>query len=71
MGVKDELKKLKETLEMIDAVTTDAEKRQVQDSAVKLWLRRLKEAAYEADDVLDEFSYKVLRDLKWAGKETR
>ncbi|XP_026387915.1 putative disease resistance protein RGA3 [Papaver somniferum] len=60
-GVDDEFKKLKDTLEMISAVTTDAENRQVSDQSVRLWLRRLKGAAYDADDVLDEFTYEAMR----------
>ncbi|XP_026384215.1 putative disease resistance protein RGA3 [Papaver somniferum] len=60
-GVDDEFKRLKGTLEMISAVTTDAENRQVNDEAVRLWLRRLKSAAYDADDVLDEFTYEAMR----------
>ncbi|XP_026400865.1 putative disease resistance protein RGA3 [Papaver somniferum] len=60
-AVKDDFKKLNDTLEMISAVTTDAENRQVSDEAVRLWLRKLKGAAYDADDLLDEFAYEVMR----------
>ncbi|XP_026433512.1 disease resistance protein RGA2-like isoform X2 [Papaver somniferum] len=60
-GVKDDLKKLKETLDMIVAVTSDAENKQINDAAVRLWLRKLKEVAYDADDVLDEFLYETMR----------
>ncbi|XP_026431559.1 putative disease resistance protein RGA3 [Papaver somniferum] len=60
-GVEDDLKKLQSTLQMIAAVTDDAEKKQLSDSSVRLWLERLKDAAYDADDVLDEFSYEVMR----------
>ncbi|XP_026430908.1 putative disease resistance protein RGA3 [Papaver somniferum] len=60
-GVEKELKKLKNTLEMIGAVTSDAEEKQVKDSSVRLWLRWLRDVAYDADDVLDEFSYEAMR----------
>ncbi|XP_026417169.1 disease resistance protein RGA2-like [Papaver somniferum] len=60
-GIEDELKKLERTLEMIQAVTVDAEKKQANDAAVRLWLRRLKDVAYDADDVLDVFSYEAMR----------
>ncbi|XP_026405132.1 putative disease resistance protein RGA3 [Papaver somniferum] len=60
-GVEDDLKKLQSTLQMIAEVTDDAEKKQLSDSSVRLWLERLKDAAYDADDVLDEFSYEVMR----------
>ncbi|XP_026418248.1 putative disease resistance protein RGA1 isoform X2 [Papaver somniferum] len=60
-GVKDELKKLNQTLELIANKTSDAERKQVNDHAVSLWLRRLKDVSYDADDVLDEFSYEATR----------
>ncbi|XP_026432776.1 putative disease resistance protein RGA3 [Papaver somniferum] len=61
LGVKDDLKKLQSTLEMILAVIADAEKRQGKEELVRLWLRRLKDIAYDADDVIDEFSYENMR----------
>ncbi|XP_026382958.1 putative disease resistance protein RGA4 [Papaver somniferum] len=39
----------------------DAEKRQATDELVRLWLRRLKDVAYDADDVIDDFSYEAMR----------
>ncbi|XP_026398590.1 uncharacterized protein LOC113294407 [Papaver somniferum] len=60
-AVKDDLQKLKNTLEMIGAVTSDAEARQASEESIRLWLRKLKDAAYDADDVLDAFSYEVMR----------
>ncbi|XP_026387914.1 putative disease resistance protein RGA3 [Papaver somniferum] len=60
-AVKDDLEKLKNTLEMISAVTSDAERCQVTENAVRLWLTKLKDAAYDADDVLDAFSYEAMR----------
>ncbi|OVA08690.1 hypothetical protein BVC80_1615g11 [Macleaya cordata] len=60
-GVKDDLKKLQHTLDMILAVTDEAEKEQAKTKAVNLWLRRLKDAAYDADDILDQFSYEAMR----------
>ncbi|XP_026417230.1 putative disease resistance protein RGA1 [Papaver somniferum] len=60
LGVESDLKKLKTTLEMIEAVTFDAEQKQIKDAAVGLWLRRLKDVAYDVDDVLDELSYKAM-----------
>ncbi|XP_026453868.1 putative disease resistance protein RGA3 isoform X2 [Papaver somniferum] len=60
-GVKDELKKLQRTLEMILAVIDDAERKQVEDEAVRVWLRWLRDVVYDADDVMDEFSYETMR----------
>ncbi|XP_026416794.1 putative disease resistance protein RGA4 [Papaver somniferum] len=63
-GVKDDLRKLKETLESIQALMSDAERKQVNDEAVRLWLRRLKDVVYDADDVMDEFIYETMRSNK-------
>ncbi|KAK3446900.1 hypothetical protein EUGRSUZ_A02524 [Eucalyptus grandis] len=54
-GVKDELEKLKSTLEMIQKVLADAEQKQTEKEAVRLWLLKLKDFHYDAEDVLDEF----------------
>ncbi|XP_026430310.1 disease resistance protein RGA2-like [Papaver somniferum] len=60
-GVEGELKRLNDTLEMIAAVTSDAENKQVNNTSVGLWLRWLRDVVYDADDVLDEFSYEAIR----------
>ena len=60
-GFKDELMRLRESVEMIQDVLADAERRQVSDRSVMRWLQRLKDVAYDADDVLDELAYEVLR----------
>ncbi|XP_026438531.1 disease resistance protein RGA2-like [Papaver somniferum] len=60
-GVKDDLRMLKQTLEVIEAKTSDAETKQVNDAAVSLWLKMLKQVSYDADDLLDEFSYEAMR----------
>ncbi|KAE8666744.1 hypothetical protein F3Y22_tig00112491pilonHSYRG00173 [Hibiscus syriacus] len=41
---------------MIQAVLEDAEERQAADKALKLWLTELKEVAYDADDLHEEFA---------------
>ncbi|KAL4388793.1 hypothetical protein GQ457_09G022390 [Hibiscus cannabinus] len=58
---KESLKRLGESLEMIKAFLQDAEERQTNNNSVKLWLETLKDIAYKADDVLDEFAYEILR----------
>ncbi|KAK9138547.1 hypothetical protein Sjap_009141 [Stephania japonica] len=45
----------------IQAVLEDAEKQQVEKEAVRLWLKELKEVAYDAEDVLDGIAYQTLR----------
>ncbi|XP_026438656.1 disease resistance protein RGA2-like isoform X2 [Papaver somniferum] len=59
-GVEDELGRLKQTLEVIAAVTSAAESKQINDAAISLWLKRLKQVSYDADDVLDEISYEAM-----------
>ncbi|KAL0289926.1 UNVERIFIED_CONTAM: Disease resistance protein RGA2 [Sesamum angustifolium] len=46
---------------MIQDFLDDAEMQQVTNKAVKRWLKKLEAVAYDADDVLDELNYKVLR----------
>nr|XP_010937794.1 disease resistance protein RGA2-like [Elaeis guineensis] len=59
--VYKQLKKLESTLSTIQAVLQDAEEKQVKNEALKKWLADLKDAAYDAEDILDEFNYEVLR----------
>ncbi|XP_065627063.1 putative disease resistance protein RGA3 [Quercus suber] len=60
-GFKEDLTRLLDSLEMIQDVLADAERRQESDRSVRRWLQRLKDVAYDADDVLDEFAYEILR----------
>ncbi|XP_044480656.1 putative disease resistance protein RGA1 isoform X2 [Mangifera indica] len=56
-GVGDEIRKLKDTVETIKAVLLDAEEQHnKKNHQVTLWLRRLKDAFYDADDLLDDFA---------------
>ncbi|KAJ0979009.1 hypothetical protein J5N97_014483 [Dioscorea zingiberensis] len=59
--VVQELRKLEGTLRRITAFLRDAEEREVRDESVKLWLRELKTISYQADDLLDEYRYELLR----------
>ncbi|XP_065621455.1 putative disease resistance protein RGA3 isoform X2 [Quercus suber] len=54
---KVELKNLLETLFKIKFLLDDAQKRQSSDESVRIWLMKLRDVAYDADNVLDEFSY--------------
>ena len=40
---------------------TDAERREILDDSVKLWMKELKDVAYDAEDVLADFQYELLR----------
>ncbi|XP_011007867.1 PREDICTED: putative disease resistance protein RGA1 [Populus euphratica] len=64
-GLEEQLQKLKQSLTMIQATLHDAATRSVTDASVKGLLEKLQEVAYDAEDVLDEFAYEILRkDLK-------
>ncbi|KAJ4826938.1 hypothetical protein Tsubulata_045777 [Turnera subulata] len=51
---------LEETLKKVGSLAVE-EERQAREASVKIWLQNLREVAYEAEDVLDEFGYEVLR----------
>ncbi|KAI6693456.1 hypothetical protein NL676_021166 [Syzygium grande] len=53
-GARDELDSLKDTIETVRAVLLDAEKQQWHNNQVKLWLARLKDVLYDAQDLLDD-----------------
>jgi hypothetical protein len=60
-GFKDELQKLENRVSIIQAVLLDAEEKQAHNHLVKNWLGKLKDALYEADDLLDDYSTELLR----------
>uniref|UniRef100_A0A2N9GFW4 Rx N-terminal domain-containing protein n=1 Tax=Fagus sylvatica TaxID=28930 RepID=A0A2N9GFW4_FAGSY len=61
VGVDEEVRKLEGNLRTVHAVLKDAEKRQVTDKAVKLWLKKLEDVSYEMDDVLDEWNTAMIK----------
>ncbi|CAI9103146.1 OLC1v1001592C1 [Oldenlandia corymbosa var. corymbosa] len=60
-GVKKELSKLQEQLEMIQAMQIQAHKQPISNQPVQLWLKKLQSVALDAQIVLEEFGYEVLR----------
>ncbi|XP_078165025.1 putative disease resistance protein RGA1 [Carex rostrata] len=60
--IEVELEKLMRMLDRIKATLYDAEQREVTDLSVKLWLKELNRVAYDAEDVLDEYHYELLRE---------
>ncbi|RWR91859.1 putative disease resistance protein RGA3 [Cinnamomum micranthum f. kanehirae] len=69
VGVEGEAKKLEKTLSRIQAHLNDAEARQIREESVRLWLRELKDAAYDAEDIVDEVDYQVLLRSKIEGAQ--
>jgi hypothetical protein len=70
-GLKDQLWKLNGTVTRIKAVIQDAEEqaqKQKQNHQIEDWLKKLREAVYDAEDLLDDFSTQVLRKQLMPGK---
>ncbi|KAM4072792.1 hypothetical protein ACB094_11G166300 [Castanea mollissima] len=70
------LKKLKTTLLLINAVLNDAEEKQIKSPAVKDWVNELKDAAYNAQDLLDEIAtdaalYKLKAEMEISKNKVR
>ncbi|KAJ4783125.1 NBS-LRR-like resistance protein [Rhynchospora pubera] len=59
-GINGQRERLHNMLLEIQAVLPDAEQRANSNTAVKSWLEKLKSAAYDADDLLDNFCYQEL-----------
>nr|XP_034898908.1 putative disease resistance RPP13-like protein 1 [Populus alba] len=55
------LEKLTETLNAVNGLLSDAEEKQISVPAVRTWLVDVKDAVYEAEDLLDEVEYEVRR----------
>ncbi|GAU22725.1 hypothetical protein TSUD_138500 [Trifolium subterraneum] len=55
------LKQLETTLLTLHAVLDDAENKQINNRAVKQWLDELKDAIFDAEDLLNQISYDSLR----------
>ncbi|KAH7660050.1 P-loop containing nucleoside triphosphate hydrolase protein [Dioscorea alata] len=53
LGVKDDLQRLRRRMERMARVLKDAERRRIQDEAVKGWVDELKDLMYDADDIID------------------
>ncbi|XP_031249204.1 putative disease resistance protein RGA1 [Pistacia vera] len=60
-GVKNDVQELIDTLTTIKAVLLDAEDKQIHNEKLKVWLGKLKEICYDAEDVLDEIEVEDLR----------
>ncbi|KAJ9680086.1 hypothetical protein PVL29_019386 [Vitis rotundifolia] len=58
-GVDKDVEKLESTLHTIQAALRDAERKQPNEDAWKVWLEKIRDAAYDAEDILDAFSTQV------------
>jgi len=60
-GVDEDRHRLERHLEYVQSMLVDAEAKSETNHAVWTWMKELKAAAYQADDVLDNFQYEALR----------
>ncbi|KAJ3693767.1 hypothetical protein LUZ60_009247 [Juncus effusus] len=58
-GFKDDMKEMKENLEMIEAVLGDAERKSVTDKSICSWLKKLKSAACDIEDMMCDFETEI------------
>ncbi|KAK8643346.1 hypothetical protein V6N13_012649 [Hibiscus sabdariffa] len=64
------LKKLKPTLMSVKVVLDDAESKQITNRAVGSWIDELKDAVYDAEDLLDEIATQALRNKMESENQT-
>ncbi|XP_042508408.1 uncharacterized protein LOC122084321 [Macadamia integrifolia] len=57
----DELESLKQTSDMMQFLSDEAEVKQFTSVAVKVWLDHLKQLLYDADDILDDYATELVR----------
>ncbi|KAL5701292.1 hypothetical protein ACHQM5_026642 [Ranunculus cassubicifolius] len=60
-GLDKEMTKLSSTLSTIRDVLEDAEEKQLTNKAIVNWLMKIKDASYDADDILDEWATQVIQ----------
>jgi hypothetical protein len=70
-GVETEIESLRDTVSTIHAVILDAEKKSSHSHQIKDWLRKLKDVLHDADDLLDDFYFEVLRHKVMTKKQVR
>ncbi|KAL6654635.1 hypothetical protein ACP70R_008100 [Stipagrostis hirtigluma subsp. patula] len=59
LGVKQDLRELQQTMTQIQNFLRDADRRRIEDLAVSNWLNELRDAMYDADDIIDIARFKA------------
>lgn len=57
-GVKDQVEQMQNELKRMQCFMKDADKRQDEDTSVKNWVSEIRDAAYDVEDVIDNFIVK-------------
>ncbi|KAK2987570.1 hypothetical protein RJ640_012340 [Escallonia rubra] len=60
-GIYSQLQTWTSKLQLIEAVLSDAEEKQITAKSVNMWLQQLQDLAYDLDDLLDELATEALR----------
>ncbi|KAI6683915.1 hypothetical protein NL676_029828, partial [Syzygium grande] len=60
-GVKHELDVLRDTVSMLQPVLDHAEEQHCKIPQIRVWVEKLKDAFYDAQDVLEEFNIEAMR----------
>nr|CAB3462191.1 unnamed protein product [Digitaria exilis] len=60
-GIDGDRERLERRLVYVQSLLADAAVKSETNLAVKAWMKALKAAAYQADDILDDFQYEALR----------
>ncbi|RWR84802.1 Disease resistance protein [Cinnamomum micranthum f. kanehirae] len=61
-GVKPNVKLLREKLEWISLSLEEADNKCSKDKEIKLWVAQVRDAAFEAEDIIDQYVYKVQKN---------
>ncbi|KAI4317365.1 hypothetical protein L6164_025238 [Bauhinia variegata] len=71
--LKDEVERLQNSMQFINAFLVDAENKKAENRSIAVWLRQLKAAFLDAEDILDEIECEALRNhvVKMHGSATR
>ncbi|XP_060669080.1 putative disease resistance RPP13-like protein 1 isoform X2 [Ziziphus jujuba] len=69
--IEEGLRKLKTMLLTANQVLNDAERKQITDGAVREWLQELKDAIYNAEDLVSEINNEALRSKLEANQSRR
>ncbi|KAM5587302.1 disease resistance protein RPM1-like [Rosa sericea] len=69
-GVRDEVDKVKEELQSMKAFLVDAEANTAKTEGEKLWVARIRDLAYDVEDIIDEFMYHMY-EKQSAGRLSR
>ena len=66
-GIRGELQYMKDELESMTAFLQDLAERENRGKQVKIWVKQVREVAYDVEDCVDEFTYHLGSSLSGSG----